>query len=285
MDVKMLYMIGSAIFYGCCSLSMNFLNKAILSSYSFNFPFYIMACQMFVTVIVLQIIRIFSHSSIINYNIQDGKKVLPASLCFLLHTTLSLTALHGMNIPMYGAIKRCTPLVTLVLSLVILKKAPPSAALLGSIVLITAGCLIAGAGDLQFDAFAYTIGGLSCFAQAGYFTLVQKDSEVNKMSTLQMLYLNACNTLPIFLLFSMVLGEFSPATSHLTESSITFIILYITLLASGGVLMFSTFLCTSLCSAITTSVVGVPKSFLQTVIGYFTFGGVPYHPLNVAGDF
>ena len=44
-------------------------------------------------------------------------------------------------------------------------KAPPSAALLGSIVLITAGCLIAGAGDLQFDAFAYTIGGLSCFAQ------------------------------------------------------------------------------------------------------------------------
>ena len=27
------------------------------------------------------------------------------------------------------------------------------------------GCLIAGAGDLQFDALAYTIGGLSCFAQ------------------------------------------------------------------------------------------------------------------------
>ena len=104
------------------------------------------------------------------------------------------------------------------------------------------------------------------------------------MSTLQMLHLNACNTMPIFILFSMVLGEFSPATSLLTESSITFIILYITLLASGGILMFSTFLCTSMCSAITTSVVGVPKSFLQTVIGYFTFGGVPYHPLNVAGN-
>ena len=119
--------------------------------------------------------------------------------------------------------------------------------------------------------------------QAGYFTLVQKDSEVNQMSTLQMLHLNACNTFPIFTIFSIVLGEFSPATQHLSESSIPFLLLYTLLLASGGVLMFSTFLCTSLCSALTTSVVGVPKSFLQTLIGYFTFGGVPYHPLNVAG--
>jgi len=49
--------------------------------------------------------------------------------------------------------------------------------------------------------------------------------------------------------------------------------------------MFSTFLCNSLCSALTTSLVGVAKAIFQTVIGYFTFGGVPYHPLNVAGLF
>merc|ERR1712142_1004990 len=149
--------------------------------------------------------------------------------------------------------------------------------------MITVGCLIAGAGDLQFDAFAYTIGGLSCFAQAGYFTLVQKDSEVNKLSTLQMLYLNACNTLPIFILLSIMFTELSPAVSQLLQSSIIFLCLYTLLLFSGGILMFSTFLCTTMCSALTTSVVGVPKSFLQTIIGFFTFGGVPYNPLNITG--
>ena len=38
----------------------------------------------------------------------------------------SLTALNGMNIPMYGAIKRCTPFVNLFLSVTILNKPWPS---------------------------------------------------------------------------------------------------------------------------------------------------------------
>jgi len=278
-------MIGAAVFYGICSLSMNFLNKAILSSYTFNFPFFIMTCQMVITVICLESIRLFTDSSISKFTFEDGKKFLPASLCFLLHTTLSLTALHGMNIPMYAAIKRCTPVVNLVLSVIVLKKAFPSSSLISSIGLITLGCLIASAGDLQFDAYSYFMGGMSCFAQAGYFTLVQKDAEVNKKSTLQMLYLNAWNTLPVFTVMSMVLGEFVPASAQLSESNTPFLFLYSLLIVSGGILMFSTFLCNSLCSALTTSLVGVAKSVFQTLIGFFTFGGVPYHPLNITGIF
>ena len=34
-----------AVFYGLCSVSMNFLNKAVVSSYEFNHPFFIMTCQ------------------------------------------------------------------------------------------------------------------------------------------------------------------------------------------------------------------------------------------------
>jgi hypothetical protein len=37
------------------------------------------------------------------------------------------------------------------------------------------------------------------------------------------------------------------------------------------------------CSAITASLVGVGKSVLQTVIGFFTFGGVRFHRLNILG--
>ena len=31
-------------FYFTCSISMNFLNKAVVSSYEFNYPFFIMSC-------------------------------------------------------------------------------------------------------------------------------------------------------------------------------------------------------------------------------------------------
>ena len=59
--------------------------------------------------------------------------------------------------------------------------------------------------------------------------------------------------------------------------------IFLLLLVSGGILTYSQFLCASVCSALTASLVGVAKSVLQTVIGLFTFGGVKFHPLNVIG--
>ena len=47
----------AAAFYFLCSLSMNFLNKAVVSSYNFNFPFFILACQMAVTIVLLDLLR------------------------------------------------------------------------------------------------------------------------------------------------------------------------------------------------------------------------------------
>jgi solute carrier family 35 protein len=81
---------------------------------------------MTVTLIVLDSLRILNVLALPAYSLKDGRDFLPASLCFALHATLSLSALHGMNIPMYGAIKRCTPLVSLVLSVTMLRKQFPS---------------------------------------------------------------------------------------------------------------------------------------------------------------
>ena len=89
-----------AVFYFSCSISMNFLNKAVVSSYDFNYPFFIMSCQMLATVIFLDISRLLKISKLNTYSLKDGVDFLPASLSFALHSTLSLMALHGMNIPM-----------------------------------------------------------------------------------------------------------------------------------------------------------------------------------------
>lgn len=55
------------------------------------------------------------------------------------------------------------------------------------------------------------------------------------------------------------------------------------LILSGCILTYAQFLCASICSALTASLVGVAKSVLQTTIGFFTFGGVKFHPLNILG--
>lgn len=81
---------------------------------------------MALTMVFLDSLRLIGVISVPPYSLKDGRDFLPASLCFALHATLSLSALHGMNIPMYGAIKRCTPLVSLILSVTLLRKALPS---------------------------------------------------------------------------------------------------------------------------------------------------------------
>ncbi len=37
--------LGAAAFYFVCSISMNFLNKSVVSSFNFNYPYFIMVCQ------------------------------------------------------------------------------------------------------------------------------------------------------------------------------------------------------------------------------------------------
>ncbi|RXG56679.1 Solute carrier family 35 member D3 [Armadillidium vulgare] len=198
----------AAVFYALCSTSMAFLNKAVISSYDFNFPFFIMACQMTLSVVFLELMRLSGRIKIPPYTWKAAQGFLLPSFSYGLHATLSLIALRGMNIPMYTAVKRCTPLVNLIFAVVILRKPFPSFALIASIFFITVGCIIA---DLNFQ------------------------------------------------------------------------VIFWLLVTLGAILNYSLFLCTSLNSALTTSLVGVAKSSVQTLLGFFTFGGVSYQPWNVAG--
>jgi len=272
-----------AIFYFLCSISMNFLNKAVVSSYNFNYPFTIMACQMIVTILFLDTLRHTGKLKLPGYSYKEGLEFLAASISFSLHSTLSLSALHGMNLPMYGAIKRCTPLVSLLLSVLVLKRSMPSPLLILSIGIITLGVLVASLGDLEFDAHAYFMGTCSVFAQAGYLTLVQKSSETRHKSSIEMIHINAYNTLPLFLTLAILLGEPEKVAASLRTEDQSFYFIFTLLILSGIVLSYSQFLCASVCSALTTSIVGVSKSILQTILGFFTFGGVKFHPLNISG--
>merc|ERR1712240_651035 len=119
--------------------------------------------------------------------------------------------------------------------------------------------------------------------KAGYLTLVQKSSEVNHRTTVEMLHVNSFNTLPIFLTMSMVLGEPANIGQSVSIAEPGFTWVFGLLILSGCILTYSQFLCAAVCSALTTSMVGVAKSVIQTILGFFTFGGVQFHPLNVIG--
>ena len=94
--------------------------------------------------ILLEGLRLFQCVSLATFSISRGYDFFLPSIFYAIHCILSLSALNGLNIAMYTVIKRCAPAVILLLGILILKKEHPSKGIVFSVLLITAGCILAG---------------------------------------------------------------------------------------------------------------------------------------------
>lgn len=261
--------------YGLTSASMAFLNKSLLTTFSFDAPIVIMLVQMIIMLFILHLLKTLKKINIVDYSLTLSRQMFIPSLLYACHSILALWALKGMNIPMYGAVKRLAPVVTLGLGVIILNKPKPSRAIFISVLLITIGCLLAAYGDLRFHLISYASGGASVLFQAGYLVFVQKES--TNIRALDAVYVNALHTAPIFAILS-IFEIFQLPIPNLS----TIIMLCITTVF-GCFLNYLLFLCTMYNSALTTSITGVLKSVAQTAVGLFTFEGITANISMISG--
>jgi solute carrier family 35 protein len=272
----------AAVFYGICSVSSAFMSKALMDTMKFDFPVFIMVAQMIFTISTLELLSILGVIDLPAYTIKRGLSFLAPAVFYGINSVLALTALSHMNIAMYGVLKRCVPLFTMFFSLIILKKNLPNRFTMASVVLLTIGCVIAGFGDLGFSLTAYICGIGSNFTQALYLLLVQKYSE-HHLSVTEILQLNSFNTLPLLMVAAIFNGEIGDLSNYPHWQDVHFFILFGSAISVGMLLNYSLFLCTSLTSALTTSVVGGFKALAQTLLGLFTFGGVSHNLATYTG--
>ena len=135
---------AAAIFYGTCSVSMAFINKSLMTSFSFDYPVFIMVAQMLFTITALEILSWLRIIHMPRYTFERGKSFALPALFYGVNSILGLTALSHMNVAMYGVLKRCSPLFTLILLVVVLKKPIPTSQTIMSVLLLVLGCIIAG---------------------------------------------------------------------------------------------------------------------------------------------
>ncbi|CAL1543256.1 unnamed protein product [Lymnaea stagnalis] len=266
----------AALFYGVCSVTSAIVSKALMDTLEFDFPVFIMVAQMIFTITTLEILCFFKILDLPPYSLKRGLSFAAPAIFYGTNSVLALTALSHMNIAMYGVLKRCVPLSTMLLSLVILKTGLPNRVTMYSVILLTVGCIIAGYGDLGFNLTAYICGIGSNFTQALYLLLVQKFSE-HHVSVAETLQLNSFNTLPLLLLTAVLNGEITSISQYKHFGEFNFLAMFFFSISVGMMLNYSLFLCTSLTSALTTSVVGGLKALVQTIIGLFTFGGISHN--------
>lgn len=274
----------AALFYGIVSGSMSFVNKIVLTSYSYHFPNILMLAQVTVLSITLEVARRLGYSSMLEYTFERGKMFFIPSICFALHTTLALRALDDLSIPMYNVLRRLLPLTSLLFACCMLKK-KPSLLVVIAIILVVVGCVIAGFGDLEFSVSAYCFALLSVVCQSFYLTYIQKTGVEKGLSTLTVLHTNSVNCVPVLFLYTILNKELLAALRFDGYNNAAFKASLLLDVGMGNILSYSLFLCTTMNSALTTSLVGVVKGVLTTIIGFFTFGGIPVTVLVLLGVF
>ena len=280
--------IPSALFYGTMSIMMVFGNKYLLSNLHFNNPIFLILAEMILNIVFILTLNhlVFKDSEQkINTNVlleffqkpADFKYHLLVALFYCAHSVLSLKALNGLNIPMYVMFKRCTPLVNLFISYFVLKNfsldSEHHKKIVLSVIMITIGVIIAGIGDLDPDLESY----LYCFSsvgfQAAYLSSIQMCGEYDekqskKTSSLHTLFECSVFSIPLLLALFLATDEYKNVQASF---NISFIIVIISVIGCGSLLCFSQFWCTLKNNAVTTSVLGVLKSIVQTLAGMVFF--------------
>ena len=216
------------------------------------------------------------------WTIEGSREFLVSSLCFALHTTLALAALQDLSIPIYNVLRRMLPLTSLLMAVFILGQ-HPSRNIVASVILMAAGTLVTGVSDLRFTFLGYSEAIASVVAQSVYLTYVQKRGLEKGSSALYVTYMNSVNCIPILFVYTLFSGHLQASFSFTGFTSGKFVVVFLGNTLLGCVFNYTLFLCTSMTSALTTSIVGVIKGVLTTTIGFFTFGGVPLTVFTVCG--
>ncbi|XP_028781229.1 UDP-galactose/UDP-glucose transporter 7-like isoform X1 [Neltuma alba] len=272
----------AAVSYGFASMAMVFINKAIVMQYAHSMT--LLTMQQLATAILVHFGRGTGYTKARGIDLTMAKKLLPVSLFYNANVAFALASLKGVNIPMYIAIKRLTPLAVLVAGCFTGKRRPTTQVTL-SVILIAAGVLIAALGDFSFDLFGYSLACFSVFFQTMYLVLVERSGAEDGLSSVEIMFYNSFLSLPFLMFLIIATGEFPDSLSVLLAkcSSLSFIVILILSLVMGIALNYTMFLCTVVNSALTTTIVGVLKGVGSTTLGFVLLGGVQVHALNVTG--
>ncbi|XP_002515367.2 UDP-galactose/UDP-glucose transporter 7 isoform X1 [Ricinus communis] len=272
----------SALSYGIASMAMVFINKAILMQYYHSMT--LLTLQQLATALLIHFGRQMGYTKAKGVDMQTAKSLLPVSLFYNANVAFALASLKGVNIPMYIAIKRLTPLAVLVAGCFSGKGKPTTQVTL-SVLLTAAGVLIAALGDFSFDLIGYSMALTSVFFQTMYLVLVEKSGAEDGLSSVEIMFYNSFLSLPFLAFLIISTGEFPNSLSLLfaKSSSLSFLVILILSLVMGIVLNYTMFLCTIVNSALTTTIVGVLKGVGSTTLGFVLLGGVQVHGLNVTG--
>jgi len=269
--------------YALTSVLILLFNKVILTTYSFKFPFAMALSHMLVGLFLLHLLKSFK---VINYSAFDpvlARKALPVSLCFIANVVLGMVALRGTNIPMFATLRRLTVMMVVLCEVIVLRK-KQTGLTVTSVLIMVLGSFIGGWGDLQFDLYGYCMVLLNNLVTALNLVFIKKTLSDTKLAadTFGVLYYNSLISIPFLLVLSALSGELGALSTYPHWHNPSFQVSFLISALMSFLMNYSTYWCTEVNSALTTSVTGQVKNVLSSFAALSMFG-MKATPMLVSG--
>ncbi|XVE71490.1 hypothetical protein DITRI_Ditri10aG0154300 [Diplodiscus trichospermus] len=315
----------AALGYMLSAVLLVLFNKAALSSFSFPYVNVITLFQMLCSSVILYAMKSWkiisftegeAHSVTSNpvtlVPLKTLFRTLPLAVSYLLYMLITMESVRGINVPMYTTLRRTTVAFTMIVEYLLTGR-KHSSYVVGSVGIIILGAFVAGARDLSFDAYSYSIVFVANICTAIYLASIARIG-IFPFSSLPYLLWNFNFFLSIMIFFSIFSGKSSGLNSFGLmwcngiictpillfwtsfkgdlEAMMSFPYLYsrgfqaVMLLSCIMAFMINyyVFLNTTLNSALTQTICGNLKDLFTIALGWLLFGGLPFDLMNVVGQ-
>lgn len=139
--------ISVAIAHGVFSGSLNILLKFLISRYQFTFLTLVQCLTSSTAALSLELLRRLGLIAVPPFGLSLARSFAGVAVLSTLQSSLTLWSLRGLSLPMYVVFKRCLPLVTMLIGVLVLKNGAPSPGVLAAVLITTCGAALAGERD------------------------------------------------------------------------------------------------------------------------------------------
>ncbi|KAG7024456.1 Nucleotide-sugar uncharacterized transporter 3 [Cucurbita argyrosperma subsp. argyrosperma] len=284
----------AALSYMACAVLLILFNKAALSSYNFPSANVVTLVQMVCSCCFLYALRrwkvisftvgdSFSDNAASMVSMKTLRQTSPLAGTYLLYMLATMESVRGVNVPMYTTLRRTTVVFTMVVEY-LLAGQKYTYSVVGSVGLIVLGAFIAGARDLSFDVYGYSIVFLSNITTAIYLATISRIGKSSGLNSFGLMWCNGILCAPVLLFWTFIRGDLEATISFPHLFSPGFLMVMLGSCTLAFFLNYSIFLNTTLNSAVTQTICGNLKDFFTIGLGWMIFGGLPFDLLNVIGQ-
>eukprot|EP00294_Goniomonas_avonlea_P004079 CAMPEP_0114569352 /NCGR_PEP_ID=MMETSP0114-20121206/16580_1 /TAXON_ID=31324 /ORGANISM="Goniomonas sp, Strain m" /LENGTH=257 /DNA_ID=CAMNT_0001756225 /DNA_START=254 /DNA_END=1027 /DNA_ORIENTATION=+ len=202
------------------------------------------------------------------------------SICWWLYGFSGVVALQHLNVPMFSATRRLTPMIVMLGERLFLGRSPPLLQFLAGLAM----CLSATAAsltDITGTATGYFWVLVCVAATAGYLLLIAKLGKPAGLSEVGLLFYNNLIALPFMLSTWWFSSESSNVLQDPALESPLFVVFFFVAAGQALLLNYMIFLCTLVNSPLATSITGNIKDMVTTSLGLFVFGDVVFTAPNM----